>query len=184
MFDVCKEIQSVIDQGNRILKECVPSYCCPYIHKIDFKNKSKSYWAKIGRNSKKHSGYFLRIGGLFSLIPDENIARIRFQSTIVHELIHTIPGCMNHGKKFHLICALINKKYPELSLQTSTSCEEYGIMVEKRVPKYIVKCTKCGKKYFYFRMPNYDLHNYVCNCCGYSKLKLLPYDKSYISVST
>lgn len=173
MFNVCEEIQSALNNGNKILKECLKSYNEPYIYKIEFKNKSKSYWAKVGKNSKEHFGYFLRIGGLFELIPDESIARNKFESTIIHELIHTIPGCMNHGKKFKRICNLVNYKYPQYKIQTSSSAEDFGIVESKPKVKYKIICSKCGKEYLYERKPKLDINRYRCSICGNIKLELI-----------
>lgn len=173
MLDIHSEVENALILGNQILHECLNSYCEPFIYKIEFKEKSKSYWAKIGRDSKKNSGYFLRIGGLFSLIPDENVAKIRFQSTIIHELIHTIPGCMNHGKRFKRICYLVNKKYPQYKLQTSTGVEDLGIQLEEPIPKYKIICKCCGKEYLYQRKPKLAIDMYKCSKCGKSDLELV-----------
>ena len=173
MFNVYAEVDNALSIGNRVLNECVKSYCEPYIYKIEFKEKSKSYWAKIGRNSKKHSGYFLRIGGLFNLIPNEELAKIRFQSTIIHELIHTIPGCMNHGSKFQRICYLVNKKYPQYKLQTATGAEDFGIQLDEPTPKYKIICKCCGKEYLYQRKPKLNINMYKCSKCGKSNLELI-----------
>lgn len=182
MFNIYNEVEQSICKGNQILKECLKNnYIEPHIYNIEFKQKSKSYWAKIGKNSKKHSGYFLRIGGLFNLIPDEKIAKIRLQSTIIHELIHTIPGCMNHGEKFHYICNLVNKIYPQYKLQTSTGAEDFGIQLEERKPKYVVKCNNCGKEYLYFKKPKYDLTKYSCTSCRSTQLIIFPYVTNHIS---
>ena len=173
MFNVYAEIDNALAVGNQILGGCVKSYCEPYIYKVEVKEKSKSYWAKIGRNSKKHSGYFLRIGGLFNLIPDEELAKIRFQSTIIHELIHTIPGCMNHGSKFQRICYLVNKKYPQYRLQTATGAEDFGIQLDEPTPKYKIICKCCGKEYLYQRKPKLNINMYKCSKCGKSNLELV-----------
>lgn len=173
MFNVHTEVDNALSVGNRVLNECVKSYCEPYIYKIEFKEKSKSYWAKIGKNSKKHSGYFLRIGGLFNLIPDEELAKIRFQSTIIHELIHTIPGCMNHGSKFQRICYLVNTKYPQYKLQTATGAEDFGIQLDEPIPKYKIICKCCGKEYLYQRKPKLNINMYKCSKCGKSNLELI-----------
>ena len=173
MFNVYAEIENALIVANQILSECVKSYCEPYIYKIDFREKSKSYWAKIGRNSKKHAGYFLRIGGLFNLIPNEELAKVRFQSTIIHELIHTIPGCMNHGSKFQRVCMLVNKKYPQYKLQTTTGAEDFGIQLDEPTPKYKIICKCCGKEYLYQRKPKLNINMYKCSKCGKGNLELI-----------
>lgn len=176
MFNVRLHTESTIARANDILKECYASYKAPMIYKVDYRDKSKGYWAKIATKRKSYPGYLLRIGGLFSLIPDEQLAQVRFQSTIIHELIHTIPGCMNHGIKFQYICSLVNRRYPEYNLQTSTAAEDFGIKAEQletRKPKYKIICEHCGKEYLYYKKPKYDLSDYSCGKCGRDKLKLI-----------
>lgn len=173
MFNPKVEINSAIAKAINILEQCYNQFNKPYIYKIEYKPNSKSYWAKIGRNSKKHPGYFLRIGGLFQLIPDEELAKIRFQSTIIHELIHTIPGCMNHGSKFQRICYLVNKKYPQYKLQTATGAEDFGIQLDEPIPKYKIICKCCGKEYLYQRKPKLNINMYKCSKCGKSNLELI-----------
>ena len=90
-------------------------------------------------------------------------------STIVHELIHTVKGCMNHGDKFHKIADICNKAY-DLDIGTYTSkneleaCREYRL----KTARYIVQCTKCGNTIF--RSRNCDLIRYTnlysCICGG------------------
>ena len=173
MFNPKVEINSAITKAINILEQCYSQFNKPYIYKIEYKPNSKSYWAKIGRNSKKHPGYFLRIGGLFQLIPNEELARIRFQSTIIHELIHTIPGCMNHGNKFKRICSLVNRKYPQYQLQTSTDASIYGINLEEDKPKYKIICECCGKEYLYCRKPKRNITDYLCSVCKSDRLKII-----------
>ena len=177
MFNVKVNAESTIRRGNEILQECYSKYNAPTIYRIDYKDKSKSYWAKIGFK-KNLPGYFLRIGGLFSMIPNEDLAQTRFQSTIIHELIHTIPGCMNHGRKFHYICNLVNRRYPEYQLQTSTDPKSFGIeeeALEIRKPKYKIICLNCGKEYIYYKKPRYHISDYSCSKCHKDMLKLVNY---------
>ena len=90
-------------------------------------------------------------------------------STIVHELIHTVEGCLNHGDKFHEIADICNKAYG-LDIGTYASkneieaCREYRL----KTAKYVVQCTKCSNTIF--RSRNCDLIRYTnlysCSCGG------------------
>ena len=45
-------------------------------------------------------------------------------STMIHEVIHTLPGCMNHGNKFKRAADLVNVRYGEmLNVKVSTRCD-------------------------------------------------------------
>ena len=68
------------------------------------------------------------------------------KSTIVHELIHTVEGCFNHGKKFHSIANWLSRVYG-IELGTRASKNEMELSREYRISKakYILQCKKCGQ---------------------------------------
>lgn len=68
--------------------------------------------------------------------------------TIVHEFIHTLPGCFNHGDLFHIKANSANKKYGLnisrlASPEISRAFEKTEFYQNKL--KYDVVCLKCGK---------------------------------------
>ena len=171
MFSLTEgKINSTIEFACSTISKMYPAFKTPTINYVKVTN-AKSYWANIGRDRNKPSGYGMHISRTFELIPDDEKAELRFKSCMIHEIIHTIPGCNNHGKKFKKICNIINKKFPEYKLQTKTSSEDFGVKREDKKPRYIVKCESCGKEYFYFRKPKYNIENYYCSCGKY-KLKI------------
>ena len=92
----------------------------PKIYEIRITN-AKSYWANI---RKQHGdGFRIHVSRLIELISDTSLARRRLEETIIHELIHTMPGRMNHGPKFKMICERVNRKYFDrgYNIRTKTS---------------------------------------------------------------
>ena len=169
MFSIEKEVYSTLDFSNRLLEEVYSKYNRPTIVNIKY-TRARSYWAKI---CKRGTGmYELILSNVFEDIPNENIARDRFTSSIIHELIHTIPGCWDHKCKFQLLCSLVNTKYPQYNLQTSTSTEDVGLVIEEKTPRYTVVCKHCGKEYKYWRKPRYSLDSYSCGNCKHNDLEL------------
>lgn len=166
------EIMSAKVNADQLLKSIAPSYIVPVIDNIKF-TSANGYWAKIDKRNKKPNHYNLIIGNLLNLIPDITLRQKRLNETILHEMIHTLPGCFNHGSTFKKYCVCLNKKYG-YSLQRTTGVSEYGIEVEhvKRKPKYLITCPHCGKQYHYTRKPVYDIHTYSCGRCGFSKLEI------------
>ena len=165
------KIQSTIKNSCDIISTGYKKFIKPNITYVKVTN-AKSYWCNI---KKESLGYRIHISKSFELISDEKLAEERFCSSITHELIHTIPGCMNHGKKFKKICSILNNLYPKLKLQTSTSGDDYGVKIEEKAPKYIIKCNGCGKEYFYFRKPKYKLEDYSYTQCKNSTLIFYPH---------
>ena len=63
------------------------------------------------------------------------------KDTIAHELLHTVEGCMNHGRYWHKLADLVNRRCPGYHIKGRTSAEEKGIQIEY---KYLFQCTGCG----------------------------------------
>jgi len=103
---------------------------------------------------------------------DERIPEEYLEDTIIHELIHTCPGCMNHGKLFHKYCDLVNDCYScyHISTYVDTWVSE---KVEKIYPeknrayKYIVHCPDCGCETYYKRITKAvkNISHYHCGRC-------------------
>lgn len=59
-------------------------------------------------------------------------------STMIHEVIHVLPGCMNHGNQFKRAADLVNIRYGKmLNVKVSTRCDildfaDDGLTAEER----------------------------------------------------
>lgn len=95
-------------------------------------------------------------------------------STIVHELIHTVDGCLNHGSKFQSIAKKLSIAY-NIDLGTKASEKEMDMVKEYRISKarYVIKCTNpaCPCIILRDRAVGVVKHpeHYSCGVCG-SKL--------------
>lgn len=74
-------------------------------------------------------------------------------NTIMHEVIHSLPGCMNHGAKWKTAANKVNRYY---NFPTITRCAEVGKKEEfsdyaNATYKYIVECKGCGSKFRFMR---------------------------------
>lgn len=90
---------------------------------------------------------------------------------LLHEIVHTCEGCMNHGANFKRNAAKIMAKYPQYNIkrQNSPKAECNAMMrYEAREPKYILRCTKCGQEIKRFKMSKAVRHYqlYICGKCG------------------
>lgn len=63
-------------------------------------------------------------------------------NTLLHELLHTVPGCFNHGKLWKLYANKLNKKY-NLRITRCTTEAEQGIMIRKTSRPRTVRVTAC-----------------------------------------
>ena len=86
--------------------------------------------------------------------------------TLLHEIVHTCKGCFNHGVKWKKYAEKINTEYGT-HLKRCTSESEKA--VTPVVPKYIIKCEKCGYEYprmKFTKMVEGDYKNCECSICG------------------
>lgn len=101
-----------------------------------------------------------------SRLLQDGVDAMATKDTIMHELLHTVPGCMNHGSKWTQMAQKVNQKFPVYSISRTTSSEEKN--VEKVPYKYIVKCPKCNETWGRYRRS--DLVNnpgrYRCGKCS------------------
>lgn len=83
--------------------------------------------------------------------------------TVVHEILHTVEGCMNHGPKWKKAAAIMNEKYG-YNVKTSSSYSERGLEAPKG--KYEVRCASCKNSYYKNRMCNLIKYpkRFICSC--------------------
>ena len=97
---------------------------------------------------------------------DEKIIK----NTIIHELIHCIPYCNDHGKIFKQYATLINEKlgYNITRLGNREKDYEKSNMEFKDDTKYKYKvmCTKCGQTFLRQRIKRNFKNKYRCGICG------------------
>lgn len=97
---------------------------------------------------------------------DENIIK----NTIIHELIHCIPNCNNHGKEFKKYANYINTKLGYTIKTTGNKKEDYeksNIQYQEDTTyKYKIKCQKCGQIYYRKRKCTNFTKKYRCGKCG------------------
>ena len=111
---------------------------------------------------------------------DESVPDDRAMDTIIHELIHTVPGCFNHGEEFKKMATLVNDCYACYNISRTSTYEEAGLTKEavskyKKPQKvYFVQCCGCGDVFTYHKETklvrilathgNKAKTNYRCRC--------------------
>lgn len=72
------------------------------------------------------------------------------EDTIIHEMIHTIDGCRNHGKKFQRIARMFDKY--GYDIHTTASESNLVVPLSSAIKKgYVIKCHGCGCEWTYQR---------------------------------
>lgn len=141
-------------------------------------NRAKSRW---GRCNKERNGYNIEIN---SDLLDERNSLIGLKETILHEMIHTVSGCMNHGDKWKRLADKVNRAYGYTISRVNTA-EDKGLCEEairertearqnkiNAMPTYRVVCQGCGYEFIRHKMSKLitDTDEFRCGLCN-GKLK-------------
>lgn len=83
---------------------------------------------------------------------EDNVPDKSAKQVIAHEVMHTVPGCFNHGDLWQQYAGKMNKAYG-YNISRTDSAEELGVKVTSTNSKYKYKviCDKCKHSYYYTR---------------------------------
>ena len=119
---------------------------------------------RFGQCTKKNGHYTIELSSRLLSAPERSC-----RQTLAHELIHTCPGCGNHGALFKKYADILNRKCG-YSISRTNTAEEMGITVEKseRTVNYIIECQKCGQRITRSRYSAVIANpaRYRCRCGG------------------
>ena len=92
--------------------------------------------------------YIITINGYhLKLSPAEEV-----HNTIMHEVIHSLPGCMNHGEKWKYAANRVNHFYefPKIKRCMTLDDTKHGDYISSTF-KYIIECQGCHSKHRFMR---------------------------------
>lgn len=91
---------------------------------------------------------------------------------ILHELIHTLPGCFNHGERFKAVARTLNKRYGYNISRVASSSSVACIAPQEH--KYEIQCPVCGKIFYRDRMSDFvkNPQNYRHSNCGKELIRI------------
>lgn len=129
----------------------------------------------VGTSRAKTSwGYCRRRGSMYLIEISEKtikLGREAVQETMIHEILHTVPGCMNHGPKWRSEADKVNRDY-NMNISRLSSKEAYGAKeMFKEDYNYLIVCDSCGAQFKRHRRSRFvnNPTSYRCQCGG--KLK-------------
>lgn len=139
--------------------------CC----KQEAPDINTKYIEKIGKKRiiryKKFNNHNIEISP-WVLELDENIIK----NTIIHEIIHCLPDCNNHGEEFKKYAKYINNKLSYNISRVGNKKEDYlrsNIEYqEKEQYNYHIKCTNCGQSFYRKRLNKNFARKFRCGKCG------------------
>ena len=130
----------------------------------------------VNTRAKARWGYCVKVSkGLFDIqiaaaLLQDDVDDQAVKDTIVHELLHTIPGCFKHTGKWKQYANTVNRLLPQYKIKRGSSYEEKGLEDLRPKPqcRYILKCLRCGSEIGRQRMSAAVEHpeHYRCKCGG------------------
>ena len=150
LFEKCRAI---------LKKENIP--ISDYIRSIQINRRAKS---RFGKCTEIKGVYEIEISSELLHLEDHKI-----ETVILHELIHTCRGCMNHGSRWKQYAARINTVYGyEITVRTSFAKLGLDTPESREQVKYMVMCSKCGAQYPRRRKCSLveNVDRYRCGKCG------------------
>ena len=139
---------------------------------VKVNNRFTAIWGRCSYINKKTGTYKIELN---KILLEDTTTDQAAKNTIMHEILHSCDGCMNHGDKWKEMAYKVNRAYPSYyNIKRTTSNEEKGIEVKKKEYNYMLKCESCGHLFGYYRITKAVQHpeRYRCNCGG----KLIRYN--------
>lgn len=115
-----------------------------YVLRIN--DRATKYLGLCTFKSKNPLTYIITINGPFLKVAKPQDVH----DTIMHEVLHTLPGCMDHGEKWQNYASIIEKYEPCYTISRLGDCAEYKKLFQQK-SKYIITCKGCGHVFYYQR---------------------------------
>lgn len=137
--------------------------CC----KQEEPDKKQKYWKNGKLQYRKFKIHHIEISRWLLELNDDII-----KNTIIHELIHCLPDCNNHGSEFKKYAKIVKDNLGYNITRLGNKKEDYeksGLEFQEKEKQikynYKIVCKKCGQTYFRQRMKKGFLRRYVCGKC-------------------
>lgn len=159
-----KNLEKLVQECQEELKELgiKPGPICAW----RINSRAKTRWGQCRRNP---DGTF-EIEIANQLLQDERISDKACKETILHEMLHTCPGCMKHTGRWKQYATVMNHYYG-YHIKRATLGKEKGVENHEvvRLPvKYVFICEGCGAIIQRKRESKFTKHyrQYRCGRCG------------------
>ena len=141
--------------------------------KINPRAKRRFGCCRSERNFHGRSSFTIELSAKVLACQEDKIREI-----LAHEILHTCPGCQNHGKKWKIYAGRMNQTYG-YAITTTTSEQAMGLPEtagarQAETAKYFLQCQGCGAILARRRACplTRDPSRYRCAKCG-GKLKMI-----------
>lgn len=153
---------------NKIAYECIDELNSIGIQhgkilRFEINTRAQKRW---GQCRKTPYGFTINIS--YRLLGDD-VDIMALKNTIMHEILHTCNGCLNHGSEWKRQADRVNRAYG-YNIKRCTSAEEKGLeMVQTtKLIKHQFVCERCGQVIRRQKESNFtkNYQYYTCGICG------------------
>lgn len=136
----------------------------------------------VNYRAKHRWGQCKRSNGIYSIsisskLLEDNVPEKALKDTLIHELLHAVDGCFNHGEKWQRLAEKVNKAYG-YDIKRCTSEGEKGVQLcADSDYHYIITCKKCNTTWKYMR------HSKIVKCCENNTAKCSCGGKNFLVIS-
>ena len=143
-----EDIQKEVEENLLIL---IGLGCTDLINKevkVGWGKSVRSYGTctKIGKKANGKTLYEIKINKEYIAVA----ASREVHNTIMHECIHCVDGCMNHGNKWKTIAQKVNRSYDFSTIKRTGYDPAYNQILEAHY-RYIAVCDRCGHAFRWMR---------------------------------
>ena len=145
-------VKKVFEEADVMMKKVFRGlYDSPKFSSVKITN-ANGYWMNITRYSNS-SSFGLKVSRLFENHTNDEEAMHRLKESLIHELVHTLPGAFNHGTYFKEYGRMFHSYYPDFVIErVGHGGSSYIPPVRKRNYKYKITCNTCGAVSRYQRL--------------------------------
>lgn len=161
----------------QLAKDDCDSLDIPYtnVAEVKINYRAQSRWGQCTKICRTAPIYRIEIS--YKLVQDD-VDDMALMNTLIHEYLHTCPGCMNHGKLWKTYAERLNSAYG-YNIKRCTSADEKGIDEEvNRQYKFSIRCENCGSTSYYMKeskivkLVENETHTCQCGRCKGKNLTL------------
>ncbi len=154
-------LSMVLDQARQIGVP-VSSQICPT---VALNHRART---RFGCCRRRDGVYYIEIA---AALPAAGEGAVR--QVLAHEVLHTCPGCANHGSQWRRWAARMNAAWG-YHIQRTDSHQALGLP-DDRPARYLVVCRRCGRELPRMKRSPVVAHpeRYRCRCGGSLFVKVL-----------
>lgn len=173
------DVLSTLQEAQQIMSECFTDYVETKFASVQL-SSAKYYFGQVSYN-RRTKAYTLKISRpIFSSFDTVTHMKKKLLNTLIHELIHTCPNCMNHGMDFKRRAWRV---YTQTGIRIERVSDQNSVeglntaaeALKRRETKYQIYCPHCqqvvAERTKYSKVCA-QLHKYMCHKCGCKTLEL------------